>query len=79
MATETNVFEAALALPVTERARLAQELILSLDAGEDEGADQAWVNEIERRMKEVDNGTAVLEDWGTVRDGIAARLRTLTS
>ena len=77
MATEHDVFEAAVNLPEGERARLAHELLVSLDAGQDEGADQAWVDEIERRMRQVDAGTAGLEEWRVVRDGIAARLRTL--
>ena len=77
MAIDSDVFEAALALPEPDRARLAHELLLSLDAGEDEGADEAWVDEIERRLKQVDDGTAVVEDWDAVRDRISSRLRTM--
>lgn len=76
MATFTDVLEAALALPQAERARLAHALLVSLDGGVDQAA-AAWADEIERRMKEVDDGTAVFEEWDGVRDRIASRLRAM--
>lgn len=75
MATFTDVLEAALALPQAERVRLAHALLVSLDGGEDQAAAAAWADEIERRMKEVDDGTAVFEEWDGVRDRVASRLR----
>jgi putative addiction module component (TIGR02574 family) len=53
----------ALELPVRERARLAQRLIESLDedAAEDPAeVEQAWEEEIRRRLAEVEVGTAEL-------------------
>jgi len=47
-----------LRLPAEERARLAVELIRSLDGEPDPGAADAWDAEIERRGSEVDIGTA---------------------
>jgi putative addiction module component (TIGR02574 family) len=47
-----------LRLPVEERARLALELIRSLDAEAEPGAAEAWDAEIARRGAEVDAGTA---------------------
>ena len=79
MANPGDVFAAALALPETERARLAHELLVSLDDGEDPGAAAAWAEEIERRMQQIDDGTAVLEDWDTVRARISSRLHAMRS
>ena len=47
-----------LRLPAEERARLALELIRSLDGEADAGAEHAWDAEIERRGAEIDAGTA---------------------
>lgn len=50
----------ALALPADERALLARELIESLDEATDPDAASSWVAEIERRSREVDDGSAEL-------------------
>ena len=47
-----------LRLPAEERARLALELIRSLDAAAEAGAVEAWDLEIARRGAEVDAGIA---------------------
>lgn len=55
MPTQLEVLEAeALKLTAPERARLAEQLIASLD--EDTEIDQAWAGEIERRIAEIDSG-----------------------
>jgi putative addiction module component (TIGR02574 family) len=46
----------ALQLPPKERARLAQRLIASLDAESDRDAEQAWLEEAERRLDELESG-----------------------
>jgi putative addiction module component (TIGR02574 family) len=46
----------ALQLPPKERARLAQRLIASLDAEPDRDAEQAWLEEAERRLDELESG-----------------------
>ncbi len=63
-------------LPRGERAELARDLIASLDDPADEDVETAWLAEVEKRLREVDNGTAELEDWEAVRSRIAARLAT---
>lgn len=50
----------ARALPREDRARLAEELLASLDEGADEDADEAWQREIERRVFEVRSGSVTL-------------------
>ncbi len=65
----------ALSLPTQERARLAHDLIVSLDEAEDPGAAEAWLAEIERRAREVESGSVSLHDWPAVRARWAARWR----
>ncbi len=74
MATGKAVFDEALRLPRTERAELARDLIASLDDPAEQNVEAAWLAEVEKRLREVDEGTARLEDWVTVRTRIAARL-----
>jgi len=57
MATAEMLAE-MLELPEEERARLALELLRSLDGDPEQGIEEAWDAEIERRSAEVDAGTA---------------------
>lgn len=70
-----NLLHAALALPAEERAKLAHDLPRSLDGSEDADADAAWIAEIERRARELDDGSVESVDWATARERIAQRLR----
>ena len=63
----------ALQLPIHERARLAEQLIASLD--EDSEIEAAWAEEIERRMQEVRDGNVQLLDADQVLAGLRGRLR----
>lgn len=58
-------------LPEPERAELALSLIESLDGPADEGVEEAWAQEIERRMGEIERGEAKL----IPADEVFARLR----
>jgi putative addiction module component (TIGR02574 family) len=65
MATAEMLAE-MLRLPAEERARLALELIRSLDGEPEGGADEAWNAELDRRGAEVDAGiaeTITLEEY----------------
>ena len=56
-----DLLQAAMHLPPEARAALAAELIGSLDPEEsDEDVEAAWAAEIQRRLAEVDAGTANL-------------------
>ena len=48
---------------VDERAALAKDLLLSLDGDPEPGAEQAWIEELDRRVQAVANGTATLVTW----------------
>lgn len=66
--------EQARELSPTERARLALKLIESLDPGEDEDAEELWLDEAERRLKEYDAGKTVAR---SARDAISEIERKL--
>ncbi len=75
MANRREILPELLKLPAQERARLATELVQSLDESEDPDAAAAWLEELDRRAREVVSGTAELEDWTKVRRRIELRLR----
>jgi len=61
MARPLNEIELELLLlPQRERAELAHRLIVSLDEGKDDDVDAYWRNELDRRQREIENGTAEL-------------------
>ncbi len=62
-------------LPDEDRAWLAAELLSSLEKSADDGVAEAWAGEIERRMAEVDAGSAKLLSWEEVSARLEARLR----
>jgi putative addiction module component (TIGR02574 family) len=62
-----ELFEEAMRLDPAERAALAGLLIESLEPESEEGVEQAWMAEIERRMVELDSGTAQTIPWDELR------------
>lgn len=50
----------ARALPTEDRARVAEELLASLDENRDRETEAAWDHEIRRRIAEIEDGTAKL-------------------
>jgi putative addiction module component (TIGR02574 family) len=54
---DTSLIEhEALHLPVSERAKLAHKLLLSLDNMSESEIEEAWLDEAERRANEIDQG-----------------------
>jgi putative addiction module component (TIGR02574 family) len=70
----SKLLQTALTLSQEERADLACSLIDSLDATAEEGADEAWEREIERRIADLDSGRAKAVPWEVVRGRISAKL-----
>ena len=66
--------EKALDLPENERARLARDLVASLDGTADRDTADEWEAEILRRLDQIDNGTAELVDREEMRRRVQARL-----
>jgi len=58
----TDLLKRALALPVAERAALANTLLDSLDTP-NQSVDQAWDEEVARRMEDLKAGKAVTVPW----------------
>jgi len=62
-----QVFEEAMKLDPEERATLMRLLIESVDAEAEDGGEDAWRVEIERRMAELDSGTVQTIPWEELR------------
>ena len=68
----------ALELPLSDRATLAELLLRSLEEGAPEpGLSPAWQDEIQRRLREVESGEAVLLPAEEVFARLDERLRDL--
>lgn len=72
MSTE-ELLAQALQLPRPERARVAEELLASLEET-DEAVAEAWAEELDRRSRELDEGTVSPIPWERVRDDLRAEL-----
>lgn len=70
------VLREALALPADERARVAADLIASLDEEhtDPEDVEAAWATELERRARQALRDPGSGEERDATRDRIAARL-----
>ena len=53
-----TILQEALKLPSNERAAVAEQLIQSLDPVQETDVEQAWQQEIQRRLTEMKNGEA---------------------
>jgi putative addiction module component (TIGR02574 family) len=73
MSSPDDLLSAALGLPAHDRARLARELLRSLDEAGDTRSTEAWTEELRRRLDEVKDGTVELDNWDDVRARLAAR------
>lgn len=62
-----ELFEEAMRLAPEERATLMRLLIESLDTEAEEGVEDAWRIEIERRMAELDSGSLETIPWEELR------------
>lgn len=62
-----DLLQKALSLSDQERADLACSLIDSLDPARDAGTEEAWKEEIARRITDLDSGKAKTIPWEEVR------------
>lgn len=71
-----DVLDKALALSSQERGMVIDRLVESLDEGPpDEGIEEAWDEEIRRRVEEIDAGRAEMIPLEEVRRRIVAKTR----
>lgn len=75
-ATADKVLKPALKLPRALRAKLASELIASLDGKAELKAREAWTAALRSRIREVRKGRVKLVEWDGVSDDIAKALRS---
>jgi len=68
-----DILKDALALPPEARAAVASSLLESLDDQVDEGAEEAWKEEIARRLDDIDKDKVKLIPWATVRRRLMGR------
>ncbi len=68
-----EILKNALELPPEARAALAGSLIDSLDDRVDEGAEEAWAEEIGRRLAEIDSGQLKLVSWAEARRRLSGK------
>ena len=75
MSTYEEIINAALALPPSERATLAEQLLESLDAEEQARIDALWAEEAERRDKELEDGVVAAIPGKQVMNGLRSRYK----
>lgn len=61
------ILEQALKLSPAERAHMAEQLIASLDEGSDIDVEQAWQEEVQRRLQQIDHGEVQTISWEEVQ------------
>ena len=69
------LLDSALKLPSEDRARIAAELIASLDGIPEAGVEEAWDAEVDRRIEQVDRGEVQLVDWNAVKAEVARAVK----
>ncbi|RLB47133.1 MAG: hypothetical protein DRJ42_26060, partial [Deltaproteobacteria bacterium] len=70
-----KLLDQALLLPNVERAKLAFDLLASLDG--DPGWDEAWLTELDRRVKAAAEHGETGGDWHSAKERILGRLGRL--
>jgi putative addiction module component (TIGR02574 family) len=68
-----RLFEEAMRLDPEERVALTGLLIESLEPVSEEGVEEAWLAEIERRMAELDSGSVQTIPWEELRSRLYDR------
>jgi len=67
-AITNEILNSALQQPEKDRARIAEALIASLDIKTEPNVEQAWQQEIDKRLSEIDKGVVKCIPWEEVRD-----------
>ena len=62
-----DIIKEAVKLPEKERVRVVERLLSSLEPEVENDVDGAWAAEIERRSREIKEGTVQLLPWTAVR------------
>lgn len=73
MAAEA-LYDEALSLDETERAKLARLLLESLENERDDAADESWNETIARRARQIDDGSVTTVSWEDARAELLGEL-----
>jgi putative addiction module component (TIGR02574 family) len=73
--TFEEILTAALELPPEKRAMLTDRLLVSLDPPDQKAIDDAWAEEAERRMAEIDEGKVETIDGELVMQKLRSRFK----
>jgi putative addiction module component (TIGR02574 family) len=71
-----DLLREALSLPQEQRAALIDSLLESLDSHVDEDAEEAWRQEIYRRLQQIDSGAVQLIPWEDAERRLRAKFRS---
>ncbi|MGE0324654.1 MAG: addiction module protein [Polyangiaceae bacterium] len=74
-ATSADLLQRALELPEDDRLALAAELLESVEGCQDPEWAKAWADELDRRVREADEGRAQAASWAAVKSKLEARYR----
>lgn len=74
-ASKDDIYRTALTLPESERAELIGVLLDSLDREVEEGVEEAWRAEIDRRARELESGAVQSIPWDLVKERLARAQR----
>ena len=70
-----ELLAAVLALPASQRAELAHRLLLSLEPEASLDVQQAWVDELVRRARELEEGSVKAVPWPDAKADVLASLQ----
>jgi putative addiction module component (TIGR02574 family) len=70
-----RILNAALRLPEGDRVKVAEELLATLDGKAQKDVDAAWAEEIERRTKEIEQGSVKPVSWSKLKKSAMQRAR----
>lgn len=70
MRDKEQILAEVLDLPEHDRAEVVARILESLEDIHDDGVDEAWSRELERRSAAVDSGEVVTSDWNVLRQRI---------
>jgi putative addiction module component (TIGR02574 family) len=74
MSAAERVISEALALPVSDRAKVVHRLLESLESVPDDELDSTWLAELESRADQVENGQVTPVSWEAARESITSEL-----
>ncbi len=73
-----KILNAALGLPESDRVKVAEELLATLEGKPQKAVDAAWAEEIERRTGEIEQGKVKPAPWSKVKKSAMRRARAKT-